>query len=92
MTCKLMIAVPVCEVLALCTGLTMSKELNYEQVHLINQLFARILTSIELRGCQEGIDQDERRFGRAVWIGHLVASINAAEACYVNGHCVGYGG
>ena len=48
-------------------------------MYLINQLLVWILASVELSGCRERIDQDERWFGRVVWIGHLVASINAAE-------------
>ena len=57
----------------------MSKELDCEQTYIISQLLVWILASVELRGCREGIDQDERWFGRVVWIGHRVASINAAE-------------
>ena len=70
----------------------MSKKLNCEQIHLIGQLLVCILALVELRGCREGIDQDERRLGRVVRVGHLVASINTAKVCYVNGLCVGHGG
>jgi hypothetical protein len=76
---------PVGEIITFCAYFSVHKELDGEQIHLIRKLLVRILASVKLRRCRKGIGQDERRFGRVVSIGHLVASINATEAVHMNG-------